>query len=421
MALTKIDFTSAYLQTGDARRDVYVVPPRECSDRTKYWLLLTAAYGLCNAGAKWQEHADALLRSVGLQQLKFVPQVFYSVNNGYIELIATKVVDDVLFAGERNRVDCIIAKIESMYKLGTIVRGPGSLLFFGLRLIQDENMTINVHADHKLEAVTCFPIDRTRRKQIDSPLNAIEMKSFRSVNSSIGWIGTNASLFCAFYSSYLQQKDPDPLVRDLVTQINTVRLLKKLGSVIQYKRPEDGREFKTSLLVFADASKLPEHGQLCYLAGLLFGRLEKGSTFHALSWASHKSKRPVKSIASAEILAVGEAIDEGKILAKAYEELIGVQTELWIILDSKDLYETLTTCRNATDRSVRGDVSLIRYEFETQNVSRMIWIPGSTNLADPGTKPNSSLSQALQLMLFTGEIPFSFDSIQVQESDQFTG
>ena len=52
--LSKIDFKSAFLQT-QAKRDMYVVPPRECKTRYRhYWLLSSAAYGLVNAGAKWQ-------------------------------------------------------------------------------------------------------------------------------------------------------------------------------------------------------------------------------------------------------------------------------------------------------------------------------------------------------------------------------
>ena len=71
------------------------------------------------------------------------------------------------------------------------------------------------------------------------------------------------------------------------------------------------------MTVFADASHQNGHGQILYLAGLLSGDLSSGSTFHALSWKSRKSQRPVKSIISAEKLAAREAIDEGKVLVKA--------------------------------------------------------------------------------------------------------
>ncbi len=76
---------------------------------------------------------------------------------------------------------------------------------------------------------------------------------------------------------------------------------------------------------------------------------------------------------------------EGKVLVNAYRQLLNIEIDLLIAVDSKDLYDTLSTCRNATDRSTRADVSVIRYEFETKNVSRMIWVSGKSNLADPLT------------------------------------
>ena len=74
--LDKIDFKSAFLQTGDAKRDVYVVPPRECESRSRhYWLQLTAADGLLNANAKWQEHGDHFLQSIGFKQVSYIPHL----------------------------------------------------------------------------------------------------------------------------------------------------------------------------------------------------------------------------------------------------------------------------------------------------------------------------------------------------------
>lgn len=159
--LTNIVFTSAYLQTGGARRDVYVVPPKESEDRSKLWLLLTAAYGLVNAGAKWQEHADSSLLDLGLTQLKYVPQVFFQLEKSTLNMIAVKVVDDVLFAGQREYVDSIVNKIKRSYELGTVVHGPGSFMFFGLSLTQEEDMTITIHADLKMKELEGFPISRS--------------------------------------------------------------------------------------------------------------------------------------------------------------------------------------------------------------------------------------------------------------------
>ena len=67
-----------------------------------------------------------------------------------------------------------------------------------------------------------------------------------------------------------------------------------------------------SVFIFADASQHNDHGQLCYLAGMISGNVESGSTFHKLSCNSHKSQRPVISVTSAETMAAAEAIEEEK-------------------------------------------------------------------------------------------------------------
>ena len=155
-------------------------------------------------------------------------------------------------------------------------------------------------------------------------INEIELKAFASINASIGWLGVTASPFCAQVSSYLQQLAPNATVKELILQANMLRKLKKIGTVASYKRPGAVDEQNISVVVFSDAGRTSDHGQLCYIAGVLFGGLKEGSIFHTVSWSSRKSKRPVKSVGAAEILAAGESIDEGKIIAQTYLSLIHI-------------------------------------------------------------------------------------------------
>ena len=103
------------------------------------------------------------------------------------------------------------------------------------------------------------------------------------------------------------------MVIHLIEQINTLKLLKELGSTIRYKRPDPGG-YKLSVLVISDAGRKNDHGQLSFLSGLIFGDLIEGAVFQAILWNFHKSGRPAKLIASAEVLAAGEAIDKEKSL-----------------------------------------------------------------------------------------------------------
>lgn len=206
--LAKSDVKSAFLQTGTAERDIYVVPPRESRKKSFYWHLLTAAYGLVNASAKWQDHSDSFFYEIGFQQLPYIPHLFYMSNicSGPVFVLATKVVDDILIAGDMSHVKAIVEKIDARFKLGTVVYGPGRFIYFGLTIVQHVDYSIVVNADDKLEALESYPLDRFRRRQIEEPLNEIELSAIRSLNGSIGWIGIVASPFCSFYSSLLQQK-----------------------------------------------------------------------------------------------------------------------------------------------------------------------------------------------------------------------
>ena len=75
------------------------------------------------------------------------------------------------------------------------------------------------------------------------------------------------------------------------------------------------------------------------------------------------------SIGTAGTIAASTAINQGKILTNDNENFLGFKGHRRNIIDSKDLWTTLTTCIETTDKSVKGDVNVIRYEFETKNIS----------------------------------------------------
>lgn len=89
-------------------------------------------------------------------------------------------------------------------------------------------------------------------------------------------------------------------------------------------------------------------------------------------------------------------------LTKALEKLLRTEVSLVVCVDSKDMFETLSTCHGSMDKNIRADVVEIKYEFETRNVKRMIWISGKINLSDRLTKYDSPLATSLRLLFFNG-------------------
>ena len=101
----RADVKAALLQIGEAQRNVYVRPPKESQMKsTHVWILLTAAYGLVNENAKWQNQSDNVMLDIGLQQSSYVPQLFFKKENGRLVLIVAKNMDDLKVAGENNCV-----------------------------------------------------------------------------------------------------------------------------------------------------------------------------------------------------------------------------------------------------------------------------------------------------------------------------
>ena len=72
---------------------------------------------------------------MGLCQSRFTAQLFYALIDNDLEIMAVKIVDDILITGKISKVQNFISSVKLQYKLGTVVFGPGSFLFYGLQII----------------------------------------------------------------------------------------------------------------------------------------------------------------------------------------------------------------------------------------------------------------------------------------------
>lgn len=61
-------------------------------------------------------------------------------------------------------------------------------------------------------------------------------------------------------------------------------------------------------------------------------------------------------------------------------------------------------------------MSSIRFELVTGSVDKITNIPGKTNLADVLTKPDSPLTEALLMTLFTGKHSLDFHDVAISKS-----
>lgn len=213
----------------------------------------------------------------------------------------------------------LLTRLGSMFKLGPVSHGRGKIRFFGMNIIQFDYFSFQIEFDDKLEALEGYAITPVRHRQFDEQLNTIEKRTFMSLNSSISWLETVFLPLCAFYTSYLQQKLPDCQVKSLICQLNSLKTVKRHGTLTMY--PELQSDI-INLVAFADASHSRNGSQLCYIIGVLYGDVKQGNVFHLLTRASHKSRRPMKSTPAAEIMAASESIHELIHLRDALQKIL---------------------------------------------------------------------------------------------------
>lgn len=228
---------------------------------------------------------------------------------------------------------------------------------------------------------------------------------------SIGWLGTESSTLCSFQSSHFQQRLREARVSALLTQAFALKSLKRHSKLKTYICPSEESCRQLTLLAFADASYKDAVSQLCQVVALVYGKIAQCSVVHLFSWALQRSGSPVRSTAAAEVLAAGQALHKIVCIRDALAHLLNINVSLAILVNSKDLYSSLSLQRPYTNESVRGDVNIIRYNFET-SVHLFGWICGMFNPSDVGTKNNSLLAAAYVQTSATRVIQFDLELIK---------
>lgn len=90
-------------------------------------------------------------------------------------------------------------------------------------------------------------------------------------------------------------------------------------------------------------------------------------------------------------------------------------------VESKGVSTSLSTLCALKDKSVRGDVQIIRYFFETKRLDSKMCILGKSNICDALTKKYSALTEPIQNLMFAGKLPISMKAATLTDSNQSLG
>lgn len=162
--VTTADMKSAFFQTGNAQRGVYVILPRDFTKESHFWIILAAQYGLVNAIAKWQSHSDVHIKLLQLNQVAVIPKRFFKREKGQLVLLVANIVGDLLITDENCFVETFRTEFDSNFTFGTVVHGPVQLSFFVMIITQHEDLTSSGIGDVKLDDLNAYPWSLVQRR-----------------------------------------------------------------------------------------------------------------------------------------------------------------------------------------------------------------------------------------------------------------
>lgn len=201
----------------------------------------------------------------------------------------------------------------------------------------------------------------------------------------------------------MQQQLGSLRITHIVDANRNVLEVMKLSPITYFRKPSYISNIEVATL--SDAShcgRNETNGQTGIITGL---KLECTNEvlFHSIMWSFHKQNKVSFSSFGAESLAAADADDRGCHVESILLSLFPTTAASHhLTVDSKSLFQTITTSHQTGDYRLRITVSRIRDSFESRELNIVRWIVGHVNVTDALTKLNSKMTIILSKMLNLG-------------------
>ena len=402
--VASLDVTGAFFQADEAPRQLFCYPPPEAGMRGVVWQLDKLPYGTVDANRQWAKSCRGLMSDLGFTSVSVQPELTQKGNlgePGYI--LAARAVDDLLLAGTAIDVQRVRDDFRRKYKLSSFdhLNEPGqSLRFFGCEVTREQG-------GYRLSAKFTppeFGITRERKKG-DPNLSEDERKMLRSYAGKLLWYGASVSLPAVYLGGHIQRCLPQgsPETSGLENMLEIERhahYLSTLDHCVLFPFLTDAnRNEEARLYVLADASLKPEDHQ--GVTGAL-ATLVKGEHAYHLSWVSHKQRRVSHSSFAAEVLAVAEGDEMSHHLKLTFQEL-GISLIVILGTDSKTCFDCSSSDHLPRDLRTRATIKKIQNNWISGDIDALLWVPGTLNMADSGTKSNVEMWKDLKELQAKGK------------------
>lgn len=253
--------------------------------------------------------------------------------------------------------------------------------------------------------MTDIKIDPRRASRKHDNLNQQEVKQLRETVGQVNWVATQSRPDLSFDVLELSVSMNESKVENIKQANKMVRKLRCDNCAVFF--PRLGNVNNLRLIVYSDASyaNLPDgvssaEGYAIFLCG------ENGKC-SPLYWCSRKIRRVVKSTIAAETLALVDAVDNAYYIGSIISELLFRKSSnvvsIECFIDNKSLHDNIQSTKSVCEKRLHVDIAIIKQMINRGEISRVKWVPNTSQLSDSLTKRGASTRKLLDLFS-TGQI-----------------
>lgn len=401
--LGQMDIKTAFLQAKGFDRDVYVRPPKEADDKSRYWKLLAPAYGLTDSGRLWYRTSDqALITDHNLTRSRYEATLYYRHSDNHkLTFLLVAQVDNYIYAGDEREMTSFESFLQNRFRVGALDRASFDVM--GCELTQSPDGSVTLRQSSRLAdldpSVLLPPVRQLHRSPKRSATEK-ELHSYRSALGQMLYIGRMSHPLMLSHASAMATK-----VSDLHT--DHIRLLqshmksdKASAPSLLFNHPPNQGDFSLEAISDASMSSASEGGG----RGACVVVRRSGDIIHPIFWSSRKLRRVARSSSTAELLAASDAVSR-LIYLQALVAEISYHHTARLVVDSRALLNLATSIREPAEVVNKLDLAIIREAFTPRLVAEICWAPGHYNIADGLTKENRDTGALLNKTLREGRLP----------------
>ena len=385
------DIKSAFLQSDEIDRVVYVKPPVEAACPGKVWRLKKGLYGLNDAARQFFLSLTKELNRLGCKQCTLDPTLHFltGTDNVLLGIIMTHV-DDFIHCGGNMFEEIVMKPLVKRFLAGRCA--TSRFKYIGLNILQTDNHEVYLDQDEYAASIE-EPKVQGNKNNID--LNPEEYTNFRAVVGALNWLACGSRPDLAYDVLEHSSKFKKANQSDLFQCLKSVKRCKK--DVVVNKFSCLKLDSNIRIILFSDASFANLPDRVSSSLGYIIFIVDCEDRCAAISWKSNKIKRICRSTLAAETMALIEGLEECLYLKSVMEEL-GFNFPITALVDSKSLHDAVYSTKLVDDKRLRIDIAALQQLCAKQMVHQIKWCSSEKMLANALTKHGAPTAQLLEVL-----------------------